>query len=124
MKYKTQDYAKALAAVAAESPLEQDNSVIKNFLAVVQKNGDMRRIGKITELAEKILMKKSNRSKWTIESARPLKNVRELFKNLVKSTDLLEEKISSDIVAGVKITRDDEEQFDATLKTKLGKLFS
>ncbi len=124
MKYKAQDYAKAFAEVAARTPEGRVEVVIKNFLALIARNGDMRQIKKITAFAEKFLLKQSGRSKWTIESARPLKSARDLFKNLIKHSDVLEEKIDPAVVAGIKITRDNERQFDGTLKTKLDKLFS
>jgi F0F1-type ATP synthase delta subunit len=124
MKYKPQDYAKAFAEVAARTPSGREEAILKNFLAIVRRNGDMRRIGKIAKLAENLLMKKSGRSKWTIQSARPIGNARDVFGNLIKPADILEEKIDPEVIAGVKITRDDEKQFDGTLKAKLDKLFT
>lgn len=124
MKYPAKTYARAFAEVAARTPREKEGVIIKNFLAVVRKNGDVRQVGKIAELAEKLLMKKIGRSRWTIESARPLKNARETFKNLVKAADTLKEKVSPETIAGVKIVRDDERQYDGTLGAKLERLLS
>ncbi len=124
MKYSPQTYAKAFAEVAARTPEEREEFVIKNFLALIAKNGDMRQIGKISVLAEKFLLKQSSRSKWTFESARPLKDARGLFNNLVGSTDVLEEKIISSVVAGVKIIKDGERQYDGSLACKLQKIFA
>lgn len=124
MKYKSQDYAKAFAEVIAKTPKDREEFVIKNFIAIIAKNGDARQIGKVTALVEKFLLKQGGHSKWTVESARPLKNARDLFKNLVKPADVLEETVNPGVIAGVKIIKDGERQYDGSLARKLQKIFA
>ena len=123
MKYAPKTYAKAFAEVAAALPAGQEKTVINNFIATIKKNGDMLHIDKIVYLAEKMFLEKNGRSVWTAETARPLKNLRSMLKGVVENGDVLEEKIDKNIVAGIRLTRNDEAQFDASLKTKIESLF-
>jgi len=123
MKYSPKIYARAFAAAAADKSRSEE-LLVKNLIAAVRKNGDMRQMGKIVYLVEKILLKKSGRDKWLAETARPVKNLRAAFKNLIKAEDFLEEKIDPGVIAGIRITMNDERQFDGTLNKKINKLFS
>lgn len=124
MKYSPKTYAKAFAEITAGIPREREEFVVKNFLRIIEKNGDLRHANKIVALAEGFLIKTAGHSKWTIESARPVKDARGIFRNLIKTGDIVEENINHDVVAGVKITKDGERQFDGSLMTKINKLFS
>ena len=49
--------------------------------------------------------------------------MKELVASLANKGDVVEEKINPDLVAGIKITANDEMQFDASLKRKLDDVF-
>lgn len=125
MKYKPRDYAKAFIEVADRATTkEQQEAIVKNFLALVIKNGDARQLGKIIELIENIAYRQAGRTIWFIESARPLKDVRHFFKKIIKPNDIVNEKVNPELIAGVKITKNNEEQFDGSLRRKIEKIFT
>lgn len=126
MKYSPSLYARAFAEVAVK-PLSaaEEKRAIENFLAFIRKNGDWGAIGKILATTEKILREKTGRRKFVFETARPLgKLLERLRKELTKSHDVVEEKLNPSLIAGVKITMNDEIEFDGSLQHKLDKLFS
>ncbi len=125
MKYNPKIYAKAFSQVAA-GPLNKDKErqLINNFLAAIRRNNDVSQLKKIFEETEKILRAKSGRRKITLESGRHLSNLQGKLKNFLKKDDIVEGKINPELIAGVKITVDEGEQFDGSLKWKLDKLFS
>jgi F0F1-type ATP synthase delta subunit len=124
MKYPPRLYAKALSEVAAkELSLAQEKGIIHNFLSLLKKNGDSYQLKKIVAEAEKLLRAKTGKRKITIETARPVKKLETLLAAIAEKSDIVEEKINSDLIAGVKVTINEEEQFDGTLKRKIDKLF-
>ncbi len=69
MKYAPIIYAKALADVVSRklSPAESAK-ILKNFLAVVEKNGDLRNLKKIVAHAEKIIRERTGSRKIVVSS--------------------------------------------------------
>jgi F0F1-type ATP synthase delta subunit len=125
MKYTPRIYAKALAAVAA-GPLtpEKERAIVQNFARVIMERGDRKQWPKILAATDKALRQKEGRRKVTFESARPIKDLLSAFQDLLKKSDITEEKVDPRIVAGVKITLDDTRQYDGSLASKLNKLFA
>jgi len=125
MKYPTHIYAKALVEVLADShgPKERDDEVAKNFLALVKKNGDEGHLRKILEEASRFARGHSGVRKLTIASARELSpSQTKTMERFVKPGDIIERMIDPDLIAGIKITVNDEMQFDGSLKSKLNKV--
>lgn len=125
MKYSAKTYAQAFTA-AVGKPLapEQEHAIIKNFLALIKKNGDSYNLKKIVAKAEKLLRAKTGKRKVIVETARPVKKLETLLRTITKKSDIIEERVNPDIIAGVRVTVNDEEQFDGSLKRKLQKLFT
>lgn len=127
MKYSVHDYSKALAAAASE-PKANAATIEKNFLALVRRNGDEGRLKKILDESGRLMRSRAGVNApgrdVLIESARPLgKSQEALIKNLLKSGDVVRRRTDPGLVAGVKITVNDEMQFDGTLAAKLDSLF-
>lgn len=127
MKYPAHIYARALAGVIAEvkgrSEKEQD-AIVAHFIALVRKSGDEAHLRKIVEEAARFVRGKSGVRKVTIETARlPGAAQRKALQHFIKSGDVVEENIDPELVAGVKIIVNDEQQLDGSLKGKLDKLF-
>ena len=125
MKYRPELYAKAFAEVAAgkHTPAEKAK-LVKNFFAIILKNNDTHELKKIFGAAEKMMRGKTGIRKITIESARETKkSPRAILKHFLKKTDVVETKINPDLVAGIKIIINDNEQFDGSLRRKINKLF-
>lgn len=122
MRYAPELYAKALAAVAhGNLAPAKEREIVKNFLTLVRANGDGGKLPKIVEAAEKLLRAKTGRRRVVIESARPLGI---LLKKFSAGADAVEEKIDPALIAGVRITVNDELQYDGSLRHKLDTLFS
>jgi F0F1-type ATP synthase delta subunit len=125
MKYSTHLYAKALAEVIADAKPAHEAQIVKNFLALVRKNGNETHLRKILEEAARMARGKDGVRKVTLETARtPARAQKEsLVKSFLKMGDVVEEKIDPELVAGVRIIIDDEKQFDGSLRGKLDRLF-
>lgn len=122
MKYSPQNYALALSSVLAKS--KEDKVVFSNFLKVVKKNGDQKILPKILNAFKKIEIKKKGGSHIKIEfahepEAAQLKSITKEF----GSHDLIETTTNPSLVAGVRITFDEEREIDNSLARKLHKLF-
>ena len=125
MKYSHHLYAQALAAVIADAKGAEAERFAKNFLALIHKNGDEAHARKILEEAARLLRGKKGVRKVTIGTARQMPpKQKTILKAFLKPSDVVEERIDPDLIAGVRITIDDEKQFDGSLKGKLDKLFT
>ena len=122
MKYPAHIYAKALVEVltASHGLKEKDDELAKNFLALVRKNGDESHLKKILEEASRFARGQSGVRKVTIASARELSpSQAKTMEHFIKSGDVVERRIDPELIAGVKITLNDDMQFDGSLKNKL-----
>lgn len=112
MKYQAKIYAKALADLLSSN---KEDEIVDNFLKLLEKNRDMSKAGKIIELARNIYAKKSGKKIITIETARKIGKI-------IKG-DIVEEKITPELIAGVRITINNEKQLDNSISAKLKKIF-
>lgn len=123
MKYAPHLYAKALAEVIA-APGADARAIVKNFMALLTKNGDEGQARKILEEAARFARGKEWIRKVSLESARPLTlRQKKALAPLLAPTDVVEEEIVPELVAGVRVFVDDGELFDGSLKGKLDMLF-
>ena len=124
MKYTPETYAKALVEAVAKHPKKEDGRLVKNFLAVLTKNGDSSALRKIVEIAESLMLKKTGNVKWVLETARPLARAKSVIKTLVKHGDAIQEAVHPELIAGIRIVKDGEREFDGSLRRKMDKLFA
>jgi len=111
MKTKAKDYAKALVEVKKFDA--------KQFLRIVQKNGDTKKLKDIVLLAEKMMLAKTGNHKIILETARAMSKKM----SIGKKGDVVEEKINPSLIAGVKIMVNGEKQLDFSLSKKLNTIF-
>jgi F0F1-type ATP synthase delta subunit len=124
MKYPSSIYAKALAEVIADKRITDSDSVVRNVLALVERNGDGAHLGEILADAAKFARRNEGVREVVLESARPMSDAqRKALTALVDARDVVREVIDPGLVAGVRIVVDDERQYDGSLKGKLDKLF-
>jgi F0F1-type ATP synthase delta subunit len=123
MKYPAHIYAKALAG-AITAPGARAEAIAKNFMALLAKNGDEGHAKKILEEAARFARGQEGIHKIVLESARPLtaKQKKELTQ-FVKPSDVIQERVNPELVAGMRIFIDDEREFDSSLKGKLDTIF-
>ncbi|MBI3589470.1 MAG: F0F1 ATP synthase subunit delta [Candidatus Liptonbacteria bacterium] len=122
MKYSPKNYALALAKSLEKA--KDEKPLISNFLKLVKKNGDQKSFPKILEAFKKIEIKKNGGSQIKIEFAREASEAQ--IKSITKKfsrKDWIETSLNPSLVAGVRITFDDERELDGSLNRKLHKLF-
>lgn len=125
MKHAPRFYAEALSDIVSRplSP-EKEKTVFRNFISLLKKNGDLHAAKKILSLTEKKLLKKTGKEKFTIETARHIGG--EFEKNIhsaLPSSAAIEERINPELIAGIKIVKNDEYELDYSLSRKIEKLF-
>lgn len=122
MKNKTKIYAEALSEIALKIKPENDKKIADNFLRIIKKNSDDKKIKEIIFRAEELFFKKNGNKRIIIEVARKI-DLKNLINVLADKGDVVREEINSDLFAGVKITIDGERQLDFSLKNKLDSIF-
>lgn len=125
MKYSPLNYAKAFAALAEEAKTEAaQTALVKNLIAVLEKNRDVVRAPKIVAAAEHILRTTSGHDLYEIESARPLDaSVKRIAAMFGDKNTTVRTTVNPDLVAGIRIMKNGEEQLDATLHSRLNTIF-
>lgn len=125
---RTKLYAKALAEVILASEKARGgrastDSIVKNFVQFLEKNGQMHGAKEILNLAEDFLLVKQGKRKITFETARRLTaDHRAKLKEFVEEGDIVKEKVNHELIAGVKITINNEKQFDNSMLNKINNL--
>lgn len=126
MNYSSKNYADAfcLAVLSAKNDAAQEKC-IKNFLDLLKKNRDQRKSNEIFSLAEKIISQKTGARFVVVESARPLSpQNKKLLEGITKPGDHVERKVNKYLVAGVKITINNEMQLDGSFSKKIKNIFN
>lgn len=122
MKHSPRDYALALSGSLEKS--KDHKHLISRFIEVVKKNGDHNILLKIFEAFKKITIKKNGGSHVTVEFARtPTESQLSSITKKFSSKDWVETSINPSLIAGVRITFDDEKELDNSLARKIHKLF-
>lgn len=124
MKLSTKQYASALhRAISGKSEIERKH-IIRNFLFILQKNRDWQRLGLILKEVERLYLRESGLRKVEVETASPVKNLRNELEMILGKNIFMKEKINPEILAGIKILIDDEFLIDASAKGRVDKMFS
>jgi F0F1-type ATP synthase delta subunit len=90
----------------------------------VRKSGDWHNLPKILAAADRELRARTGRRAITIASARNLDTAnRKLLASLIRAEDVVREETDPALVAGVRVTIENELQLDGTLARKLNRLF-
>ena len=74
-------------------------------------------------MAEEIILTKKGNKKIVFETARKITaSQRKILESVAKRGDIVKEKVSPELIAGVKIIINDSKQFDNSLQSKLQKI--
>jgi len=124
MKYKVKDYAKALAEVLSAKDIDE-KKLAAGFIKLLEKQGDLGKVKEIFEKAEIFLAKRLGKKAVTFETARKMtEQQKKAFSKFIEKGDVIKEKISPDLIAGVKVVVDGDKQIDYSMKNKINKIFS
>jgi len=119
---KSKLYARALAEEILEGKIKDDKS-IDNFVKIFVAAGLEGRSKEVLDLANDIILAKQGKRKILLESARRINaSQRKILENILKPDDIIKEKISPELIAGIKIIINDSKQFDASMQSKLRKI--
>ena len=123
MKYSINNYVQAFTESLKES-FDDHGSVAAHFIKLLEKTGDIRYSKKIINAIHKKLVN-SKGGKWvTIETAREFTEARlKSLKDNFSDKDHVDLKINPELVAGVRITLNEDEELNNSLQNKLNKLF-
>lgn len=126
MKYSPKVYAKSFCEVALRAKSQKEiDRYINNLLSLVETSRDQRGLKDIYSAIEKIVIQKTNSRKLVIESARPLNDENEKkLKLFIKPSDRVEKVISKQLIAGIKVTINDELQLDNSFSRKIKNLLN
>ncbi len=134
MRYPAKHYARAFAELACGEGIEsvhekmtkaKKDALIRNLIEAARRHGDLRKLSTIAKEAARIIRKKNGTKSVRIETARPFAgNPKKMFHNILHPHDALETKITPELLAGIKITVDEDREFDMTLLRKLDALFA
>ena len=116
-------YARALAEILSEKNVDE-NKIIKNFLKLLANTGFESRAKEILNLAEDLLLEKQGKRKIIFETARKVTvGQKKTLDSFIKKGDIIKETINPELIAGIKIIINNTKQFDASMKSKLQKIF-
>ncbi len=121
MKYPAHIYAKALVEVLGGPDAERAKErIAENFIALIRKNGDEMHLRKILEEASRMSRGRSGLREVVIDSARTLTEAqRKEIGRVLGKEDIIVERVDPSLVAGIRITVNEELQFDGSLARKL-----
>ena len=123
MKQKSIVYAKALADLAqGATSVAQQKKIVDGFLKLLEKNGDFKKIKEVVALTERLLLKQTGNKKITFETARAIDS-KSFIKTFAKKGDIIEEQVKPELIAGVRVVVNGEQQLDFSLQNKLNNIF-
>ncbi|MEK7150899.1 MAG: F0F1 ATP synthase subunit delta [Patescibacteria group bacterium] len=125
MKYPAHTYAQAFLEVVKNITPADKPKVIKRFIRVVSKNGDASRLPFIFKTIQKSFIQSTGGRLIDIDLARPASRstTDELTKQFTKK-DFIRFSIRPALIAGVRITINDEREYDNSFARRLKKIFT
>lgn len=117
--------ARALADIASERMSEEkEKRAVHEFIKLISKSGMMSKSDNIINLAREYLLKKKGNRVVVVQTPRTINHLqKKLTGAFLKSGDKISYEINPDLIAGIKITINDEKQLDFSLKRKLEETF-
>lgn len=125
MKYSSHTYAKAFVeALGAAEGHEAAGAMAERFVDLVRRNGDESHLPAILDEADRLMRRGNGTRRLVVASARALDaGTASLVASLANAGDVIEHRIDPSLIAGIKVTANDELQFDASLRRKLDAVF-
>lgn len=124
MKYTSKQYAVTLISALAGKSEDAKKDILKKFLIILQRNGDLGKRNQILEEVRREYFRQNDLSKVEVEVVGKIKEglKQEIEESLGKAISF-DSKVNPKILGGIKILIDDETLIDASVKTQLDKLF-
>jgi F0F1-type ATP synthase delta subunit len=123
VKNKIKIYAKTLAEEILSGKLK-NKETIDNFVKVLATARLLGKVKDILGMAEGFILAEQGKKKIVFETARKVTpSQRKLLNSIIKQGDIVNEKLNSQLIAGIKIIINDSKQFDASMQSKLRDIF-
>jgi F0F1-type ATP synthase delta subunit len=123
MKYDHKIYAISLFEVLKNASRENQDKIIKNFLKVVKKHGDSKKLKDILDEFTNLVVKETGGKNIKVELARHVSKETMLkIKNSFGPNDFVSFVVNPSLVAGVRILVDGNKELDSTIVRKIKKL--
>lgn len=120
---KVKLYAKALSEILLKKGIDE-KKITDNFVKLLIKTGQQKKTKKILDLAEDLVLLKQGKRKIVFQTARRMTaDQKKLLHDFIKGGDVVKEKVNHELIAGVKIIINDSQQFDASMQSKLQKIY-
>lgn len=125
MKYTTKQYANSLLSALEGKSAKAQGESLRRFFSILQRNGDASKRSQIMEEVRRTYFKKNGTHKVEVEmAANPPASLKKDIEGALGKKIVLSERLSPELVGGIKIFIDDETLVDASIKTQLDKLFT
>jgi F0F1-type ATP synthase delta subunit len=125
MRYTPRHYAEALYLAIKETSPAGKTKILKQFLSVVQKHNDWRKIHAILHSFEKVYLEKEGLRTVMIEYVDVMpKGLKEAIARQLGSKLIFEERRDSELYAGVRIFVNNEILIDASARRILQAMFA
>ncbi|MCL4392232.1 F0F1 ATP synthase subunit delta [Patescibacteria group bacterium] len=126
MKIPSKLYAKVFSEVTKGKSPEEIKKMAERLAGLIDRNGDAGRKEEILKFAERYARELRGKHLLNVETARELPDhfYEEIAEKLGKGKYDIEKHINEELVAGAKLTVDDERELDMTLRTILKNLFN
>lgn len=124
MKYSSEQYANALFEALSEVGPKDHDTVIENFIALLQEQNELEHYEAIIEAYERLEQEKRGIQPATVTVARDMKltgGLLEELNSLAKKKLEITTQVDESIIGGVVIRMDDT-LIDASVKTQLEQL--
>lgn len=125
MRYRAGIYARAFFESIQKAPERERSGIIRRFLGVIKKNGDLSHADHVLHEIRKLTVEEEGGNLITLEFAREVpQSVFSKFSKLFSSKDYVSTVLNPSLIAGVRITINGEKELDNSLKRRLKKLFN
>ncbi len=125
---KTKLYARALAEILSKKggvSATEEKRVVSNFVKLIIAAGLEKKLKEILSLAEDFILANQGKRRITFETARTTTaSQKKILDGIVNKGDIVKEKISPELIAGIKIIINDSKQLDLSLLAKLQEVFT
>lgn len=125
MKYTPKQYASVLLDALDGKSAKVQKEILGNFVKFLDRNRDLARLHAILREVERQFLKNTGQKKVLVESASKLSvHTRNEIEKIAGKSFIFEEKIVPDLLAGLRITLNDELLIDASAKKQISRMFA
>lgn len=124
MKFTPQQYAQSFWQVIESTNQNRHNIIIANFIRIINKYGDISNANKILKAIEHVFTNNNGGHIVQLEFARQQnQQAIEKLRDKFNKKDLIQTTINPTLIAGIRITIDENKELDLTMQRKLNRLF-